>query len=89
MPNVTATIAEDTEKILDGVVEAGLYTGRSDGIRNALRSYFESNSDLALEIAIHLYSHGEVDYITASRLAGVPIGEFRNEVTDEMETNDG
>ena len=89
MPNVTATIPEETDRLLEGAVEAGLYTGRSDGIRDALRSYFQANPDLARDIAIELYSQGKIDFFTATRLAHESVGEFRAELVEDNEETDG
>ena len=84
MASVTATISEETEQLLDGAVAAGLYTGRSDGIRDALRSYLESNPELARAVAVELYAQDQLDRLTASQFAGVSVEEF-DELTGETD----
>lgn len=85
MPQVTASISDDASKLLDGVVSAGLYSGRSDAVRDYLRSYIRSNPGLAQEIAIELYVGGEIDFIAACRLAGMSAVEMKTILNEEFD----
>lgn len=87
MVNVTASLSSDTLDLLDGAVEAGAYTGRSDGVREALRAYFEARPELAQEIAVELHQEGEIDFITATHLANISADEF-NKKLEAADKND-
>lgn len=52
MPQVTVSISEDASRLIDGAVEAGLYSGRSDAVRDHLRSYIRSNPELADQVIV-------------------------------------
>ena len=67
---VTTSLSPDTSLLLDGAVEAGLYTNNGDGIRSALREFFEENPEVATKSAMAMYDEGKVDLIAAARLAG-------------------
>lgn len=75
MAQVTTSLSENTEKLLDGAVLAGIYTGRSDGIREALRTYFRRNPELTQKIVLELYNQGEIDYLTAKRIESISAKE--------------
>lgn len=85
MPQVTASISDDTSKLIDGVVAAGLYSGRSDVVRDHLRSYIRSNPELSREIAIELYLGDEIDFITACRMADRSAREMETLLNDKIE----
>lgn len=84
MARVSATISNETEQLLSGAVEAGLYTGRSDAVRDAIRSFVDERLELAKEIAVELYLQDKVGLLTASRLAQMSVKEFRT-VLDHQE----
>ena len=77
MARVSATISNETEQLLSGAIEAGLYTGRSDAVRDAIRSFVDEQPELAKEIAVELYLQDKVGLLTASRLAQVSVRQFR------------
>ncbi len=85
-PRVSASLSEDVQLYLDGAVEAGVYTNTGDVIRTALREYFDSHSDVAMESAIQMYTakqagnEDDVDLIRAARLANCMPGEMRDEL---------
>lgn len=85
MPRVSATISNETEQLLSGAVEAGLYTGRSDAVRDAIRSFVDDRPELAKEIAVELYVQDKVELLTASRLAQVSVRELRALLDDRKE----
>lgn len=85
MPRVSATISNETEQMLSGAVEAGLYTGKSDAVRDAIRSFVDARPELAKDIAVELYLQDKVGLLTASRLAQVPLREFRSLLDDREE----
>jgi len=85
MPRVSATISNETERLLSGAVEAGIYTGKSDAVRDAVRSLVDERPELANRLAIELYRRDEIDLVTASRLAQVSGTEFREILEQDEE----
>lgn len=85
MARVSATISNETEQLLSGAIEAGLYTGRSDAVRDAIRSFVDERPELAKEIAVELYLQDKVELLTASRLAQVSVRQFRTLLDDREE----
>lgn len=85
MARVSATISNETEQLLSGAIEAGLYTGRSDAVRDAIRSFVDERPELAKEIAVELYLQDKVGLLTASRLAQVSVRQFRALLDDREE----
>jgi len=54
-----------------------------DGIRHALREYFESNPDARTAAAVSLYADEAITLGTAARLAGVDRFEMRDVLREE------
>jgi Arc/MetJ-type ribon-helix-helix transcriptional regulator len=84
MPRVSATISNETELLLSGAVKAGIYTGKSDAVRDAVRSLVNEQPELVNKLAVELYRRDEIDLLTVTRLAQVSETELR-----EMLEQDG
>jgi Arc/MetJ-type ribon-helix-helix transcriptional regulator len=71
MPRTTSTLPEDLSNLVEGSIEAGLFSNKSDAVRAALRDYFEQHENARVAAAVHLYNTGDVSLGKAARLAGV------------------
>jgi predicted HTH domain antitoxin len=70
--------------LLSGAVKAGIYTGKSDAVRDAVRSLVNEQPELVNKLAVELYRRDEIDLLTVTRLAQVSETELR-----EMLEQDG
>jgi predicted HTH domain antitoxin len=78
MPRTTSTLPEDLENLVEGGVEAGMFTNKSDAIREALRDYFDQHENARLAAAVHLYNTDQISLGKAARLADVSRFEMPN-----------
>jgi len=83
MPQVTVSISEEASRLIDGAVEGGLYSGRSDAVRDHLRAYIRSNPELAQQVAVNLYTENKIEFISACRLADLSASELQNLIEEE------
>jgi predicted HTH domain antitoxin len=72
MPSVSARLPKEEKAELDSVAEL-LEEDRSTTIRKALR---EGLHELRVRRAVEAYQSGEESLLEASRIAGVPLGEW-------------
>ncbi len=70
------------EKEIKAIVNAGYYSNKSEVVRDALRSFFESKIQLRLAAAVELYKEGEVTLSKAAELAGMTTIEFKEILKD-------
>lgn len=70
------------EKEIKAVVKAGYYSNRSEVVRDALRSFFESNAQLRLAAAVEMYDRGDVTLGKAAEVSGLNILEFKEVLRD-------
>ncbi len=70
------------EKEIKAVITAGYYSNKSEVVRDALRSLFESKAQLRMAAAVELYKEGEVTLSKGAELAGITTVEFKDVLKD-------
>ena len=73
----TVEIKGILEEKLDMLIKAGLYTSKSEIVRDGLRHLLESIDFLS--IALHLYKNGVLSTGKAAEIAGLSVAEFIKE----------
>ncbi len=76
------SIPQIYEDEIEGAIEAGYYSNRSEVVRDALRHLFESKQNLRMASAIELYKKEKVTLSRAAELAGVTSIEFKEVLAD-------
>ncbi|PSQ32803.1 hypothetical protein BRD09_02580 [Halobacteriales archaeon SW_10_68_16] len=71
MARITGSYPEDLELLIEGAVEAGVFGGKSDALREFARDYFEDNEQERIVAAVALYEQEAITLGDAARLAGV------------------
>jgi len=70
------------EKEIKAVISAGYYSNKSEVVRDALRSLFESRTQLRMAASVELYKEGEVSLSKAAELADITTFEFKDVLRD-------
>ena len=65
------------EEGIEGVIEAGYYSNKSEVVRDALRLFFEQKQTLRTMAAIEMFRKRKVSLARAAELAGVTSIEFK------------
>lgn len=65
------------EEEIEGVIEAGYYSNKSEVVRDALRLFFEQKQMLRTSASIEMFKRGKVSLARAAELAGVTSIEFK------------
>lgn len=68
-------------KEIEALVKSGYYSSKSDVVKDALRNFLETKSNLRLSAAVELYKDKKLSLGKAAELAGVNIVEFKNLLT--------
>lgn len=71
MARITGSYPEDIELLIEGAVEAGVFGGKSDALREFARTYFEENDNERVAAAVALYEREAITLGDAARLADV------------------
>ena len=71
MARITGSYPEDIDLLIEGAVEAGVFGGKSDALREFARTYFEEHENERVAAAVALYEHEAVSLGDAARLADV------------------
>lgn len=71
MARITGSYPDDLDLLIDGAVEAGVFGGKSDALREFVREYFEEHENERVAAAVSLYEHERITLGDAARLAGV------------------
>jgi predicted HTH domain antitoxin len=71
MVRITGSFPEDLNLLIEGSVEAGVFGGKSDALREFVREYFEANENERIAAAVVLYETGRIALGDAARLANV------------------
>jgi len=71
MPRITGSYPDDLDLLIEGAVEAGIFGGKSDALREFVRTYFEANENERIAAAVALYEREEITLGDAARLAAV------------------
>lgn len=64
------------EEEIEGVIEAGYYSNKSEVVRDALRLFFEQKQMLRIYASIEMFKKGKISLARAAELAGVTSIEF-------------
>lgn len=71
MARITGSYPEDIELLIEGAVEAGVFGGKSDALREFARTYFEKHENERVAAAVALYEREAITLGDAARLADV------------------
>jgi predicted HTH domain antitoxin len=71
MARITGSYPEDIELLIEGAVEAGVFGGKSDALREFARTYFEEHDNERVAAAVALYEREAITLGDAARLADV------------------
>lgn len=71
MARITGSYPEDIELLIEGAVEAGVFGGKSDALREFARTYFEEHDNERVAAAVALYEREVITLGDAARLADV------------------
>lgn len=71
MARITGSYPDDLDLLIEGAVEAGVFGGKSDALREFVREYFEEHENERIAAAVALYDHERISLGEAARLADV------------------
>lgn len=71
MARITGSYPDDLDLLIDGAVEAGVFGGKSDALRQFVREYFEDHENERIAAAVALYDQERITLGDAARLATV------------------
>lgn len=71
MARITGSYPDDLDLLIEGAVEAGVFGGKSDALREFVREYFEDNENERIAAAVALYERERITLGDAARLADV------------------
>ena len=71
MPRITGSYPDDLDLLIEGAVEAGIFSGKSDALREFVRTYFEEHENERIAAAVALYEREAITLGDAARLAAV------------------
>ena len=71
MARITGSYPEDIELLIEGAVEAGVFRGKSDALREFARTYFEEHENQRIAAAVALYNQEPITLGDATRLVDV------------------
>jgi predicted HTH domain antitoxin len=71
MARITGSYPDDLDLLIDGAVEAGVFGGKSDALREFVREYFEDHENERIAAAVALYNQERITLGDAARLANV------------------
>ena len=71
MARITGSYPDDLDLLIEGAVEAGVFGGKSDALREFVREYFEDHENERIAAAVALYERERITLGDAARLAAV------------------
>ena len=71
IPRITGSYPDDLDLLIEGAVEAGVFGGKSDALREFVREYFEDHENERIAAAVALYERERITLGDAARLAAV------------------
>ncbi|MDB2293267.1 UPF0175 family protein [Halorubrum ezzemoulense] len=71
MARITGSYPDDLDLLIEGAVEAGVFSGKSDALRKFVREYFEDQKNERITAAVALYERERITLGDAARLADV------------------
>jgi len=82
MARITGSYPDDLDLLIEGAVEAGVFGGKSDALREFVREYFEDNKNDRIAAAVALYKRERITLGDAARLADVDRWTMRDILRD-------
>ncbi|GAB3316342.1 UPF0175 family protein [Haloplanus salinarum] len=71
MGRITGSYPDDLDLLIEGAVEAGVFGGKSDALREFVREYFEDHENERIAAAVALYERERITLGDAARLAAI------------------
>ena len=71
MARITGSYPDDLDLLIEGAVEAGVFGGTSDALREVVREYFEDHENERIAASVALYERERITLGQAARLADV------------------
>jgi len=78
MARITGSYPDDLDLLIEGTVEAGVFSGKSDALREFARDYFDDHDEERVAAAVALYERETITLGDAARLAGVNRFEMKD-----------
>ncbi|MDL0125611.1 UPF0175 family protein [Halobacterium salinarum] len=78
MARITGSYPDDLDLLIEGAVEAGVFSGKSDALREFARDYFDDHDEERVAAAVALYEREITTLGDAARLAGVNRFEMKD-----------
>lgn len=72
------SLSEVQEKEIAAVIDAGYYTNKSEVVRDALRTFFETKPQLRIAACVEMYKKGIFTLSKCAEIAGLSIEEFKD-----------
>lgn len=69
MGRITGSYPDDLDLLIEGAVEAGVFSGKSDALREFARRYFDDHEQERVAAAVALYEREAITLGDAARLA--------------------
>jgi predicted HTH domain antitoxin len=82
MARITGSYPDDLDLLIEGAVEAGVFSGKSDALREFARDYFDDHDEERVAAAVALYERETITLGDAARLAGVNRFEMKDVLRD-------
>ena len=82
MARITGSYPDDLDLLIEGAVEAGVFGGKSDALREFVRDYFEDHENERIAAAVALYERERITLGEAARLAAVDRWTMRDILRD-------
>jgi len=82
MARITGSYPDDLDLLIEGAVEAGVFGGKSDALREFVREYFDAHDNERLAAAVALYERERITLGDAARLADVDRWTMRQALED-------
>jgi predicted HTH domain antitoxin len=82
MARITGSYPDDLNLLIEGAVEAGVFSGKSDALREFAREYFDDHDEQRVAAAVALYERETITLGDAARLAGVNRFEMKDILRD-------
>jgi predicted HTH domain antitoxin len=71
MARITGSFPDELDLLIEGAVEAGVFAGKSDALREFVREYFEEHENQRIAAAVALYERERITLGDAARIADV------------------
>jgi predicted HTH domain antitoxin len=82
MARITGSYPDDLDLLIEGTVEAGVFSGKSDALREFVREYFEGHENERIAAAVALYESERITLGDAARLADIDRWTMRDVIRE-------